>query len=147
MIKWQKLKVYISDIYVLDSKYKSNKRKLNVVGYINIKNFSWHQGPSIEIARKEMQGKSVFKPIFSTHLLIYTPLLTLRKPLMLFFYLSNQSFSLWKCNKNTDRFLHILYFIQRKYSIYIISSFYTLFYSSFLFSFHNIPWKSFWISI
>lgn len=43
------------DLYTHGSKSKRNKRKLNVMGYENIKNFSWHQGPSIEIPWKEME--------------------------------------------------------------------------------------------
>lgn len=101
--------------YMYDSNPR-NKRKIDVVGDVNITNFSWHQGH-----QQRFQGKKYNKSLSSNHsVTIYTPLLALRRPLVLLSSYPTKIFLYENASKYKDRFLYSLYFLQRKCPEYIL---------------------------
>lgn len=126
------------DFYMCDSK---SKIKLDVVSHVNIKDFSWHQELLIKIPRKEIQWKSVFNPIF--HSLSYhtNPSLHSQETTCITFLVYPTRVFLYEnARKYRDFYISPTLHTHTHKSIQ-----YVLYYSTLLFSFYNLPWRSFWI--
>lgn len=103
--------------YTYDAK---SKRKLDVVGHVNIKDFSWHQELSIKIPRKEIQWKSVFNPIF--HSLSYQPSLHSQETTCITFLVYPTRVFLYEnARKYRDFYISPIFIPKKIYMYYFIA--------------------------